>query len=75
MMSFLRQPPPIPRSLGWAPSPQCVRLPVFQKTTVTKTPIPSFYRADTLLARRPRPHNSTPFSARCFLASVETPYL
>src|SRR2546428_258581 len=74
-MSILRQPPPTPRSPRCAPSPQCVRLADSQKTTVTKTPIPSFHRAHTPLARRPRPHNSTPFRDRCFLASVETPYL
>ena len=75
MMSILRQPPPAPRSPRWAPSPQCVRIADSQETTVPKTPIRSFYSADMLLARCPRPHNSTPFSARCVFANVETPYL
>src|SRR5207247_5575008 len=47
---------------------------ILKKRLSRKTPVSSFYPADTLLARRPRAHNSTPFSARCFLASVETPY-
>ena len=48
---------------------------IFRKRLSRKTPVPSFYRGDTPLPQRPRSRNSAPFSARCFLASVESPYL
>jgi hypothetical protein len=44
---------------------------IFRKRLPRNTPIPSMYRADTRLARRPRPHNSTPFNPDAFSRALK----